>query len=95
LAEIYTVCLHSSYTAEKWHVMCNENNVMQKFYHPLRMTDLFCEELQRQDTSESLNKWSEIPPGLSIPAKEISLRRPYGTPFQGGGISFPHAEARG
>jgi hypothetical protein len=21
--------------------MCNENNVMQKFYHPLRMTPLF------------------------------------------------------
>jgi len=40
LAEIYTVCLHSSYTAEKWCVMCNENNVMQKFYHPLRMTFL-------------------------------------------------------
>ena len=40
LAEIYTVCLHSSYTAENWHVMCNENNVIQKFYHPLRMTSL-------------------------------------------------------
>jgi hypothetical protein len=40
LAEIYTVGLHSSYTAENWHVMCNENNVMQKFYHPLRMTVL-------------------------------------------------------
>ena len=38
LAEIYTIGLHSSYTAENWHVMCNENNVMQKFYHPLRMT---------------------------------------------------------
>jgi hypothetical protein len=34
------VSLHSSYTAENWHVMCNEYNVMQKFYHPLRMTDL-------------------------------------------------------
>ena len=40
LAEIYTVGLHSSYTAENWHVMCNENNMMQKFYHPLRMTAL-------------------------------------------------------
>jgi hypothetical protein len=33
-----------------------------------------------------------VPPGLLIPAKEMSLRRPYGTPSQGGGISFPHAE---
>ena len=38
MAEIYTVCLHSSYTAKNWHVICNENNVIRKFYHPLRMT---------------------------------------------------------
>jgi hypothetical protein len=38
LAEIYTVPLHSSYTAKTLHAICNENNVMQKFYHPLRMT---------------------------------------------------------
>jgi hypothetical protein len=38
LAEIYTVCLHNSYTAKKSHVICNENNMMQQFYHPLRMT---------------------------------------------------------
>ena len=38
LAEIYTVPLHSSYTAKKLHAICNENSVMQKIYHPLRMT---------------------------------------------------------
>jgi hypothetical protein len=30
--------MHSSYTAENLHVICNENNVMQKYYHSLRMT---------------------------------------------------------
>jgi hypothetical protein len=38
MAEICTIGLHNSYTAENWRVMCNENNVIQKFYHPLRMT---------------------------------------------------------
>jgi hypothetical protein len=35
------------------------------------------------------------PQGLLIPAKELSLRRPYRTPYCVRGIPFPHAEARG
>jgi hypothetical protein len=37
VAEICTISLHSSYTAKNWRVMCNENNVMQRFYHPHRI----------------------------------------------------------
>jgi hypothetical protein len=47
LAEIYTVSLHSSYTAENVRFMLNENNAIQKFYHSLRMT-LFCMEFSEQ-----------------------------------------------
>src|SRR5580658_9173286 len=36
-----------------------------------------------------------FPSRLLIPAKELYLRRPYGTPYQVGGISFPRAKARG
>ena len=46
--------------------------------------------------SGSRVKYGEpVLPGLLIALREMSLRRPYGTPLQGGGISFPHAEARG
>ena len=38
MAEICTVSLHSSYTAENLHIIRNETNGMRKFYHPLRMT---------------------------------------------------------
>lgn len=38
LSEVCTIALHSSYTAKTGHVMCNDNNVMKNFYHPLRRT---------------------------------------------------------
>jgi len=41
LAEIYTVCLHNSYTAKNWHIIRNKNNRIRKFYHSLRMTVFF------------------------------------------------------
>jgi hypothetical protein len=40
MAEICTVSLHSSYTAENLHIIHNETNGMRKLYHPFRMTML-------------------------------------------------------
>jgi len=40
MAEICTVSLHSSYTAENLHIIHNETNGMRKLYHLLRMTIL-------------------------------------------------------
>jgi len=40
LAEIYTVSLHSSYTAENLHIIHNETDGMRKFYPLLGMTPL-------------------------------------------------------
>jgi len=40
MAEICTVSLHSSYTAENLHIIHNETNGMRKLYHLLRMTAL-------------------------------------------------------
>jgi hypothetical protein len=38
LAQIYTVSLHSFYTAENFHIIHNETNGMRKLCHSLRMT---------------------------------------------------------
>src|SRR5580658_4214473 len=52
LAEIYTVPLHSSYTAKKLHAICNENNVMQKFYHPFQDDSAYFDRNFRDRTLE-------------------------------------------
>ncbi len=39
--------------------------------------------------------WNSFVRGLLIPAEEICMHRPYGTPEFMCGIRFPHAEARG
>lgn len=72
MAEIYTVGLHSSYTAENWHVMCNENNVMQKFYHPLRMTVLQLNE--HWLSCPRVVRWAVGAPSVkAIPEKPVSF----------------------